>query len=333
MSFTVSGKVLLVVVIIVIASLGGGALGGYTYGQMVSKLEYQNTISSVTQERDTANSQVIQLTTANKALQANNSLLKQTTTQLQQQNSILQTNNNLLTAQNNALKAENAIPKSTLTPSLTLLGAGAQWAANGGDHALYVNWIDYSSAHPGDPNDFNPPPNATKLVSSVISALNVNGLIVDRASDIPSDLSKYNVVIIDCYWSCNPFDSQILSNYILKGGGVVLIGGTPPYFVVNNKTTHPLQNDLTNIADWLGASSYYNSEGQAVITVNNPLGTSLQINQTVFTGPWSQAAVFDLRPGATPIAVWAEGGVFAYTYVYGGGRVYYQASNDLDSYP
>ncbi|MGD0805237.1 MAG: hypothetical protein ABSA11_14325 [Candidatus Bathyarchaeia archaeon] len=189
------------------------------------------------------------------------------------------------------------------TPSLTLLGAGAHWAANGGNRTLYVNWIDYSLAHPGHPTEFNPPPNATKIVSSVISALNDTGLIVNRSAEIPSDLSRYSVVVIDCYWVGNPSDSQILRNYIFNGGGVVLISGTPPYFVKNDKTLHPLQNDLSEIADWLGASSYYNVEGQAQITVNNPLGTSLHLNQMVFSGPWSQAAIFDLRPGATPVAV------------------------------
>lgn len=126
MSITVSGKALIVVVIVVIASLGGGAFGGYTYGQMVSKLEYQNTVSSVTQERDTANSRVNQLTTATNALLANNTLLKQTTTQLQQQNSqiqqqnsLLQTNNNLLTTQNSALKAENDQLKQQTSGTIT----------------------------------------------------------------------------------------------------------------------------------------------------------------------------------------------------------------------
>ncbi|MGD0803386.1 MAG: hypothetical protein ABSA11_04855 [Candidatus Bathyarchaeia archaeon] len=196
-----------------------------------------------------------------------------------------------------------------------------------------MNWIDYSIAHPGYPAEFNPPPNATKIVSSVISALNDNNLIVDRSSEIPSDLSKYSVVVIDCYWAGNPSDSQILSDYILKGGGVVLISGTPPYFVIHNKTLHPLQNDLSTIEDWLGASSYYNVEGRVLISVNNPLCTSLHFNQTVFMGPWSQSALFDLQPGAIPVAVWTEGGVFAYTYEHGSGRVYYQASHDFELNP
>lgn len=76
---------------------------------MASKLEYQNTINPIIQERDTANSRVNQLTTANNALQANNTILKQMMTQLQQQNSLLQNNNNMLTTQNNALIAENEI--------------------------------------------------------------------------------------------------------------------------------------------------------------------------------------------------------------------------------
>jgi hypothetical protein len=221
-------------------------------------------------------------------------------------------------------------PTNALTPSLTLLGAGARWTANGGNRALYVNWIDYSTDNPGNPAVYNPPPNATEIVSSVMTALSDNGLTVDRSSEIPGDLSIYSVVVIDCYWAGNPYDSQTLSNYIFNGGGVVLISGTPPYFVKYDKTLHPLQNDLFAIEDWLGASSYYNVLGQATISVNNPFGTVLRLNQTVFTGAWSQAAVFDLRPGATPVAVWAGGGVFAYTYEYGRGRVYFQASHDLE---
>lgn len=80
----------------------------------------------------------------------------------------------------------------------------------------------------------------------MISALRYNNLSVDRASQIPSDLSGYSVVVIDCYWVCNPSESKLLSNYIHGGGGVVLISGTPPYFVVNDRTMHPQQNDLAS---------------------------------------------------------------------------------------
>ena len=218
-------------------------------------------------------------------------------------------------------------PTVTLTPSLTLLGAGSHWAANGGNKALYVNWIDNNSAHPGDPTDFNPPPMGP-LVSAVISALNDNNLVVDRASQIPGDLSKYSVVVIDCYWVCNPSESQLLSNYIHNGGGLVLISGTPPYFVVNDRTMHPQQNDLSSIEGWFGASYYSNAGGQALVSVNNPFGTSLLINQTVLTETGSPASVSRLQPGANPVAVWADGNVFAYTYEYGSGRVYYQASHE-----
>ena len=220
-------------------------------------------------------------------------------------------------------------PTVTSTPSLTLLGAGSRWAAKGGNNALYVNWIDYNSAHPGDPTDFNPPPNGVKLVSAVISALNDNNLVVDRASRIPRDLSKYSVVVIDCYWVCNPSESQHLSNYIHNGGGLVLISGTPPYFVVSDRTMHPQQNDLSSIESWLGASYYSNTGGQALVSVNNPFGTALLINQTVLTETGSPASVSQLQPGANPVAVWADGNVFAYTYEYGSGRVYYQASHDF----
>lgn len=83
----------------------------------------------------------------------------------------------------------------------------------------------------------------------------------------------------------------------------------------------------------MGASFYSNAEGRAVISVNNPLGTSLLANQTALVGPSSQASVSGLQPGADPVAVFTDGGIFAYTYEYGRGRVYYQATHDFESNP
>ena len=110
MSLTVSGKTLMIVIILVIASLGGGAIGGYLYGQLSTKIEYQNTISTITQEKDTANTRVNELSIINNILTVNNTLLKQTISQLIQQNSILQSNNQALETENERLKQQSTGP-------------------------------------------------------------------------------------------------------------------------------------------------------------------------------------------------------------------------------
>ena len=93
MSFTISGKALIIVAIIVAASLGG-ALGGYTYGQMATKLEYQNTITTLTQEKEEANNRINELTIINDVASSNNTILKQTITNLMQQNARALSNHN-----------------------------------------------------------------------------------------------------------------------------------------------------------------------------------------------------------------------------------------------
>ena len=221
--------------------------------------------------------------------------------------------------------SETNQPTSKESSSLTLLGAGSRWAARGGVRALYVNWGDYITAHPNDPHT-SQPRNATQRTSALIEILTRYNMTIESAADIPIDLSPYSVIIIDCYEACHPSNSATISDYLAKGGGAVLIGETPIYFVINDESEVQSQNDVYSIHDWLGAELITYDGGQALITENNTLGSKLLINEKVFTGPWGLPSANYLGGSATPKALWADGGIFAYTYTPGDGRLYYQAA-------
>jgi hypothetical protein len=214
-----------------------------------------------------------------------------------------------------------------LSPSLTLLGAGAQWAASNGTNALYVDFYDNQIANP---NPYSPPISYLQQYRSDVStALEQYGFNITYAAFIPSSLSGYDVVVIDAYWACNPTNEPIIRDYISGGGGVVLIAAVPVLFAVNCTNNWP-GNDLSPVQDWFGASTYTNAGGPAEVTVNNPFGTSLTAGQSLgpYNAGYSYAAVADPLNDSIVIAQWQMGGVFSMTHEYGQGRVYYQASYD-----
>jgi len=220
-------------------------------------------------------------------------------------------------------------PPDPLPPSLVLLGAGANWAAAGGTSALYIGWRENIIAHP------NPwwyyyytLSVAAKWDSVIAHALRQYGLSVDFAGDIPTltDLSAYSVVVISAYWACEPSNEPIIQSYISNGGGVVLIGGVPCYFAVYDKDWWAT-SDLSPIEEWFGAWTYLNSGWDAIVSVDNPFGTSLMAGDALgfYPAMW-YGAVTGLHADANIIATWTMGPTFSFTHTYGAGRVYYQAS-------
>jgi len=216
-----------------------------------------------------------------------------------------------------------------LPPSLMLLGAGASWAAAGGNSALYIGWLENIIAHP------NPwwyyyytLSVAAEWDAVIVHALRQYGLSVDFAGDIPTltDISAYSVVVISAVWACEPSNEPIVRSYISSGGGVVLIGGVPCYFAHYDKDWW-IPTDLSPIQEWFGASTYLNSGWDAIVSVDNPFGTSLMAGDSLgfYPAMW-YGAVTGLHADANIIATWTMGPAFSFTHTYGAGRVYYQAS-------
>jgi len=219
----------------------------------------------------------------------------------------------------------NSSRDPALSPSLTLLGAGAQWAASNGTDALYIDFYDNVIANP---NQYAPSLSILQQQRADVSTtLEQYGFNVTFAGDIPSSLSGYDVVVIDAYWACEPANEPIIRDYISGGGGVVLIAAVPVLFSTYCKDMWP-GNDLSAVQDWFGASVYTNAWGPAVVTINNPFGTALSAGESL--GPYNQgtsyAAVVEPLNDSTIIAQWQTGEVFSMTHEYGNGRVYYQAS-------
>jgi hypothetical protein len=178
---------------------------------------------------------------------------------------------------------------------------------------------------------------------SVAYALNESGLNVTFAGDIPSDLTGYNVVVIAAYWACTPSNLAEIANYIAGGGGVVLLSGVPELFRTYCKTwwtydlpTDPLSENMSQVFACDG--NYFNTGGYANVTVDNPFNTTLMSGDTLYESTGlSNAGIYNPENGAQVIAEWNPGlyglgdylPAFAYTYQYGLGRVYYQASYAL----
>ena len=109
----------------------------------------------------------------------------------------------------------------------------------------------------------------------------------------------------------------------------------PCYLAVNCKDWWPYTlggTELASLQDWFDAGSYVNAGGNATVTVDNPLGTSLVADETIIADSgYSMAAVAGLDGDAQLIACWSSpwdfsGSVFAFTNEYGQGRVYCQAA-------
>lgn len=223
---------------------------------------------------------------------------------------------------------EQATMTTTFTeidPSMLLLGAGTKWAARNGSSALYINWFDNLMAYPNglfldQYVGYLPIRDFTAYI------LESFGLSVSFAGSIPSDLSEYDVVVIDSYWACEPGNERVIRNYLSAGGGLVLIAAVPRYFAVYCKDMWP-GHELDPVQEWFGASWYGNSGGSATIAIDNPVGTPMLRGESLgFFAGYSQAAVTGLHEDSTLLAGWETGEAFSFTHEFGQGRVFYQAT-------
>jgi len=231
-----------------------------------------------------------------------------------------------------------SLGSTSITPSLTLLAAGARWAAQRGNSTLFIDWEDNYLAHANtDGVNWGPWPSQVDMetwTDSVTYALNQSGLNVHLAGDIPDNLTGYDLLVIHAYWAVEPNRLAVVRDFIANGGGVVLLSGVPEYFRCYCKDwwTYrcPTDNASIGMDEIFGCDgNYFNTGGYANVTVDNPFGTSLMAGDTLIQGAgYSNAAILSPINGSQVIATWQAGPdvAFAYTYPYGQGRVYYQAA-------
>jgi hypothetical protein len=219
-------------------------------------------------------------------------------------------------------------PKTSLTPSLELLGNGARWAAGNGTSALVINWKDNYLAHnQTDGADWGPWPEKATMNNwsqSIQQTLENTGFTVKSAGDLPENLSGYDLVVIHAYWAVEPRHTQLIRDYVSNGGSIVILAGVPCYLNVYSKDWWPGNSMLP---EWLGGGFYVNAGGNVTVTVNNPFGTKFSAGDSIlYANTSSCAAVSSPTNNGQIIARWSSGLVFAFTNEYGQGRVYYQAT-------
>ena len=209
------------------------------------------------------------------------------------------------------------------------MGAGALWAANGGTRVAFVDLYDNLMAHP-DPSLAGFTTYWLWLKNQALSVLEGENFTVDTFADIPANLSQYSLLYLQAYFA-SPANEPAIQNYIANGGGVVISSGAICYLVYYSNTLYTGQ-DLSSVADWFGASYYTNAGGSAHVTVADPLGTSLNIGDTLVTGVgYSCAAITSMSANSQVLATWDDGSTFAFTHTYDQGRVYWQATQNSEN--
>jgi hypothetical protein len=172
----------------------------------------------------------------------------------------------------------------------------------GGPMALYV------------PSGGVPNPNIDEIVIE-------NGLGIKHFNLIPSDLSNHDLLIVSDDGACNLTTANYIKNFVQNGGGAIIMGGTPSLLAGNTV-------DLLSISDWFGAGLYGNDGGYGTVTVTNPFGTDLWVDDKVdYSTTDLAAAVYNLEPAATPVSKWSSDGTHSFFYRFGQGRVFYYAGN------
>ena len=223
-----------------------------------------------------------------------------------------------------------------LTPSATLLGAGARWAAQNGTSVLYIDWLDnYNAHHFTDGANWGPywgVDYLSAIKNTTVKALEQQGFTVTCVADVPEDISSYNLVVFEAWFAIEPKDTQLVRDYLANGGNVVIIGGVPCYFSTYCKDMWPGATggqNLASLQDWFGSALFVNSGGTANLVVDNPFGTSLLTqNKFYYIDAYSCYALTSMSNNTQVIAQWSDGSVFAFTHEFGKGRVYYQAAID-----
>ena len=225
----------------------------------------------------------------------------------------------------------------SLTPSATLLGAGARWAAKNGTSALYINWLDnYNAHHFSDGVNWGPywtEDYTTAIKATTVKALEQQGFTVQCVADVPDNLFSYDLVIFEAWFAIEPKHTQLVRDYLANGGNVVIIGGVPCFFSTYCKDMWPYKTggqNLASLKDWFGSATFVNTGGSANLVVDKPFGTSLLTqNKFYFIDAYSCYALTSMSNDTQIIARWSDSSIFAFTHEFGNGRVYYQASIDL----
>ena len=217
---------------------------------------------------------------------------------------------------------------TSLNPTQQLLAGGTRWAAQEGKSALYINWLDnWEIHHTTDGANWVPwsQEHMTDRQTSIITSLETSGFEVTLIGDVPEDLSDYDVVVIFAYYAVEPRHEPQIREYVYNGGSVVLLYATPAYLASYSKSLSCTTN-LERIGDWFGSSTYVNAGGPVRVAFDNPIGTTLSTSEVLITGVPSNAGFKFLSSGATAVAFWDSGAVFAFTHEYGAGRVYWQSA-------
>ncbi|HEY7506143.1 MAG TPA: hypothetical protein VH621_00930, partial [Nitrososphaera sp.] len=151
----------------------------------------------------------------------------------------------------------------------------------------------------------------------VTEILNDHGYLVMQDTQLPSDLSIYNVVIATAI----PDNFEEIRSYVQGGGGYVYLASAAA----------PADLDANYL--WIGARSLgLSGAGESVaVSMDNPLATNLQEGDVLKQqAPEQSGAVWvdDLEAGASMLANYSSGKAFAYTYQYGQGKIYFQSDAD-----
>lgn len=149
----------------------------------------------------------------------------------------------------------------------------------------------------------------------VLMWLGDEGLVADacdlRVSSLP-DLSSYDLLVVHITGGSPP-EAIPFGDFLVAGKGIVVLEAT--WFF------------LGAVPAWAGATAYTNGSGTATAVVHHPFETSIALGEAITTeASWGgPAAMCGLAPGATAVALWGDGDLFAYAYPTGTARVYYHA--------
>ncbi len=237
---------------------------------------------------------------------------------------------------NSSEQPSDGSTSSTATPTMTLFGAGARWAAGNGTSALYVNWFDsyndhYQSGWPNWNTTWWLKEDLEKMKKDTVAELSRRGFNVECAGDVPEDIGKYDLVVFEAYCAVEPKHSQLVREYLENGGNVVILQGVPCYFSVYCKDWWPYRfggMDLSPLMDWFGSSQFANTGGSAHAIVEHPFSTELTTEDALISGvggSCSSVVPSSMSSDSHVVALWDNGLVFAFSREYGKGRVYYQA--------
>lgn len=167
------------------------------------------------------------------------------------------------------------------------------------------------------------------------NALINEGFTVTISDIIPPTMEEYDLVVVASYAAAWQITADYMKDYVANGGGTVILSGVPASFPYSY-IPHSLSQgyfDISYISAWFGTPYYRNvAVSQALISMENPFGTDLQIGDQIgYSNAWGGAAVA-ISPSADTqiLAEWTSypGYASAFTHSYLDGRVFYQATMD-----